>query len=172
MEALFEYFDNWTRLTFPMTRIVKFAIASAMRQNEICTIDWKDLDKRRKVIIVRDRKDPRLKDGNDQIVPLTDLSDYDAMALIEEQRQFSFSDKGRVFPYNGRPVGTAFRRACKACEIDDLVFHDLRHEGTSRLFEAGLTIERVALVTGHKDWKMLRRYTHLSPDMVFNKSSA
>ncbi|WP_353641770.1 hypothetical protein [Mesorhizobium sp. WSM2239] len=38
-------------------------------------------------------------------------------------------------------------------EIDDLRFHDLRHEVTSRLFEAGLSIERVALVTGHRDWK-------------------
>ncbi|NQY15655.1 MAG: tyrosine-type recombinase/integrase, partial [Henriciella sp.] len=110
----------------------------------------------------RDRKDPRLKDGNDQIVPLTDLADYDAMALIEEQKAIAFSEKGRIFPYNGRSVGTAFRRACKACEIEDLVFHDLRHEGTSRFFEAGL-------ITGHKDWKMLRRYTHLSPDMVFTK---
>ena len=43
-------------------------------------------------------------------------------------------------------------------------FHDLRHEGTSRLFEAGLTIEQVPLVTGHKDWKMLKRYTQLRPE--------
>jgi len=32
------------------------------------------------------------------------------------------------------------------------------------LCKAGLSIERVALVTGHKDWKMLRRYTHLKPE--------
>lgn len=37
-------------------------------------------------------------------------------------------------------------------------------KGTSRLFEAGLAIEQVALVTGHKDWKMLRRDTHLKPE--------
>jgi hypothetical protein len=40
-------------------------------------------------------------------------------------------------------------------------FHDLRHEGTSRLFEAGLPIEKVALVTGHEDWRQLQRYTNL-----------
>ena len=50
--------------------------------------------------------------------------------------------------------------------IEDLHFRDLRHEGTSRLFEAGLQIEQVALVTGHKDWKMLKGYTHLSPDTI------
>jgi integrase len=51
-------------------------------------------------------------------------------------------------------------------KIEDLHFHDLRHEGTSRLFEAWFTIEQVALVTGHKDWKMLRRYTHLRPEAL------
>ncbi|MER9402208.1 hypothetical protein NKI46_29395 [Mesorhizobium sp. M0615] len=42
----------------------------------------------------------------------------------------------------------------------------MRHEGTSRLFEAGFSIEQVAMVTGHKDWKMLRRYTHLRPEQL------
>jgi integrase len=71
---------------------------------------------------------------------------------------------GRVFPYNGRSTGTAFRRACKELKIEDLHFHDLRHEGTSRLFEAGFGIEQVSVVTGHKDWKMLKRYTHLTAE--------
>ena len=53
------------------------------------------------------------------------------------------------------------RNLTKIGEIEDLHFHDLRHEGTSRLFEAGLPIEKVALVTGHKDWRQLQRYTNL-----------
>jgi hypothetical protein len=31
------------------------------------------------------------------------------------------------------------------------------------LFDAGLSIEKVALVTGHKDWRMLQRYANLKP---------
>ena len=150
-----------------MARIVKFAIATAMRQSEICSIEWSDIDERKRTVLVRDRKDPRNKDGNDQRVPLVDLAGYDAWALLAEQRAFR-PTKGRVFPYNPRSIGTAFRRACQELEIEDLHFHDLRHEGTSRLFEAGLQIEQVALVTGHKDWKMLKRYTHLSADMIVN----
>jgi integrase len=61
-------------------------------------------------------------------------------------------------------VGTAFRRACKKLKIENLHFHDLRHEATSRLFKAGLAIEQVALVTGHRDWKMLKRYANLRPE--------
>ena len=57
---------------------------------------------------------------------------------------------------------------CRDLKIEDLHFHDLRHEGTSRLFEAGFSSEQVLLVTGHKDWKMLRRYTHLKPEALHN----
>jgi integrase len=95
-----------------------------------------------------------------------DVSGYDACKIIEEQGRFSNIREGRIFPYNGRSVGTAFRRQCRELKIDNLHFHDLRHEGTSRLFEAGFSIEQVALVTGHKDWKMLRRYTHLKPEAL------
>jgi site-specific recombinase XerD len=37
----------------------------------------------------------------------------------------------------------------------------LRHEAISRLFEAGYRIEQVSVVSGHRDWGMLKRYTHL-----------
>jgi integrase len=84
---------------------------------------------------------------------------YQAMtrARLLRSKDISNIREGRIFPYNGRSVGTAFRRQCRELKIEDLHFHDLRHEGTSRLFEAGFSIEQVALVTGHKDWKMLRR---------------
>jgi integrase len=152
------------RQKIPLGRIIRFAVATAMRQDEICRVEWTDYDYPNKMLTIRDRKDPRRKNGNDQRIPLLDVSGYDACGIIEEQRALSDRNSGRIFPYNGRSVGTAFRRRCRILKIIDLHFHDLRHEGTSRLFEAGFSIEQVALVTGHKDWKMLRRYTHLKPE--------
>jgi integrase len=149
-----------------MSRIVKFAIATAMRQEEICRVTWDDLNTRTKMLLIRDRKDPREKKGNDQRIPLLSVSGYDAVALIEAQRELRTNADDRIFPFNHRSAGTAFRRACQDLKIEDLHFHDLRHEGTSRLFEAGFAIEQVSLVTGHKDWKMLRRYTHLKPESL------
>ena len=122
-----------------------------MRQDEICRIEWTDFDLENKMLLIRNRKDPRRKNGNDQRIPLLDVSGYDACQLVEEQRKFAGGNRGRIFPYNGRSVGTAFRRQCRELKIEDLHFHDLRHEGTSRLFEAGFSIEQVALVTDHKD---------------------
>ena len=48
--------------------------------------------------------------------------------------------------------------------LGDLHLHDLRHEAISRLFAAGYRIEQVALVSGHRDWAMLRRYTHVKAE--------
>jgi integrase len=166
LQRLFRCFDENARLTIPMTRIVQFAVATAMRLDEICRVEWGDLDRERRMLMIRDRKDPRNKAGNDQRIPLLAATGFDAWALVLAQGACRADASGPIFPYNSKSVGTAFRRACADAEITDLHFHDLRHEGTSRLFEVGLSIEQVALVTGHKDWKMLRRYTHIRPESL------
>jgi hypothetical protein len=120
----------------PLGRIVRFAIATAMRQDKICRVEWGNFDRQNKMLLTRDRKDPRRRNGNDQHIPLLVVSGYDACKIIEEQRTFTGTNGGRIFPYNGRSVGTAFRRQCRALE------------GTSRPFEPGFSIEQVALVTG------------------------
>jgi integrase len=166
LEKLITHFDGNERQLTPMGRIIKFAVATAMRQEEIFRVTWSDLNTRTKMLTIRDRKDPRQKKGNDQRIPLLAVSGFDAFGLIEEQRALRANDDDRIFPYNHKSAGTAFTRAVRDLQIEDLHFHDLRHEGTSRLFEAGYRIEQVALVTGHKDWKMLRRYTHLRPESL------
>lgn len=65
------------------------------------------------------------------------------------------------FPANGDAISAAFTRACKMLGIKDLHFHDLRHEGISRLFEMAQTIPQVASVSGHRSWQSLKRYTHM-----------
>ena len=60
--------------------------------------------------------------------------------------------------------------ACnETCKYDDLHFHDLRHEATSRFFEKGLNVMEVATITGHKDLRMLQRYTHLRASDIATK---
>ena len=149
-------------------RIVRFAIATAMREEEICKIRISDVNEVTRIVVVRDRKDPRNKDGNDQKVPLLDSTGYDAWSLLQEQRRHR--NGARIFPYNSRSLGTAFRRTCRKLNIEDLHFHDLRHEATSRPFEAGFAIEQVALVTGHKDCKMLKRYANSRPESLLRIS--
>jgi len=161
LEILTEHFlkrDAQDNSSIQMTDILNFAIYSAMRKGEICGIRWDDLDHEKKTVVIRERKDPTNKQNNDQVVPL--LGDAWGIAT----RQTRVSDC--IFPYNSKSVGAAFTAACRELKIIDLRFHDLRHEGASRLFEQGYSIEQVALVTGHKDWNMLRRYTQLKPESL------
>ena len=58
----------------------------------------------------------------------------------------------------------AWRRLLMRAGIKGLRFHDLRHEGVSRLFERGLNVIEVSSVSGHKELRMLKRYTHLNAD--------
>jgi integrase len=142
--------------------LVMFAIATAMRRGEICRLQWSDVDWKKKMVLVRDRKDPHKKQGNDQWVPLLGV----AWPLIEGLELVREADEPRIFAWDEQTISKYFREACVALGIPDLHFHDLRHEGTSRLFEQGFEIPEVALVTGHKDWRHLRRYTNLKPESL------
>lgn len=136
-----------------MEPIILFAIETAMRLGEICGLRWEDVNHQDKTIIIRNRKHPTLKQGNDQEVPLLGT----AYEII--QRMPKTDDL--IFPFRADTISSIFPRACQELKIEDLRFHDLRHEGVSRLFEKGYAIEQVALVSGHRDWKMLARYTQI-----------
>lgn len=74
-----------------------------------------------------------------------------------------------IFRFDKSLASKYFKMACDAKGIADLRLHDLRHEATSALFEGGWDIPEVATVTGHKDWRNLKRYTNLRPDQVAKK---
>jgi integrase len=137
---------------------VDFAVLTAMRRGEVCRIEWPDIDAKRKLVMIRDRKHPRKKVGNNEWVPLMG----GAWELV--QRQEKKEGDGRIFPIHPQTLSKYFKETCTALGIPDLHLHDLRHEGTSLLFEQGYEIQQVALVTGHKDWRHLRRYTNLKPE--------
>ncbi len=66
--------------------------------------------------------------------------------------------------FNPRLALSSFRQFLQKAGIEDLRFHDLRHEATSRFFEKGLNPMQVAAITGHKTLQMLKRYTHLKAE--------
>lgn len=139
--------------SLPMVRIIPFAIFSTRRQEEITRVTWKDLDAEHLELIVRDMKNPGEKIGNDVRTTLTP----EALKAIQLQSQA----KDEIWPYNSDSISTSFTRACSFLGIEDLHFHDLRHDGISRLFEMGWSIPQVAAVSGHRSWQSLKRYTHL-----------
>jgi integrase len=135
----------------PMLMITAFAIFSTRRQEEITQIAWADYETTR--VLVRDMKHPGDKLGNDTWCDLPPEAS-DIIEMMPKHSKF-------IFPYSTDAISAAFTRACKVLGIEDLHFHDLRHDGVSRLFEMGKTIPQAASVSGHRSWQSLKRYTHL-----------
>lgn len=135
-----------------MHYVIPYAIFSTRRQEEITRHQMSDVDAKHSRVLVRDMKHPGEKIGNDTWCELPS----EALKIIK-----AMNNKRFVFPYTADAVGSAFTRACHVLGIDDLHFHDLRHDGISRLFEMGKTIPQAASVSGHKSWQSLQRYSHL-----------
>ncbi len=155
--AFFEERSERAPRSAPMVDIILFATFSTRRMEEITRIRWADLEAATAShparILVRDMKNPGAKRGNDTLCELTP----EAAAVVKRQPKSGDC----IFPYTTDAIGAAFTRACKLLGIQDLHFHDLRHEGISWLFEMGWNIPHVALVSGHRSWASLQRYGHI-----------
>ena len=132
--------------------VVRFAIETGMRMGEILSLTWQNVDAQRRVATL-----PDTKSGDARQVPLSTAA---ISAILPLPRHIK---DGRVFWTWSRSdsLENAYRRAVKWAGIEDLHFHDLRHEAVSRLFELELNPMEVSAISGHKTLQMLKRYTHL-----------
>ncbi len=156
MDRLMRHFGEARRRrpsSNPMQAIIAFALFSTRRQDEILRITWADLDVDGARVLVRDMKNPGEKIGNDVWCELPPEALAIALAMPRTD--------ARIFPFSTDAVSAAFTRTCAILGIEDLHFHDLRHEGVTRLFEMGRTVPLAASVSGHRSWQSLQRYSHV-----------
>jgi integrase len=131
--------------------VVLFAIETGMRRGEILSLCWENVHLEKRYVHL-----PDTKNGDSRDVPLSPQ----ALELLGDLPRNIRGDQV-VFPLHFEALKSSWRRACCRAGISNLRFHDLRHEATSRFFEKGLNVMEVAAITGHKDLRMLQRYTHL-----------
>ncbi len=127
--------------------IILLAVATGMRRGEILGMRWEHVDRERRALLI-----PHTKNGYGRTLPLT----IDAAKVLDT---VPITDD-RVFPLTANAFRLAWDRLRARARIKDLHFHDLRHEAISRFFEKGLSVPEVALISGHRDARMLFRYTH------------
>ncbi|QRR09740.1 site-specific integrase [Burkholderia sp. MS455] len=137
--------------------VVELALETAMRQSELVSLAWQRISLSGRYAYL-----PVTKNGTARGVPLSSRA-IEILATLSR----GGNGTGAVFAgVTAEAVKRAFIRAIRRAGLDNLRFHDLRHEATSRFFERGLTVPEVARITGHKTWAMLERYTHLQLDDV------
>lgn len=161
------FYQQWLRgrTTVPMHLVIWLAIYTTRRQDELMSLRLSDLDRHNNQWLVRDVKNPDGSAGNHKYAHL----EPNALAIIDELLQppvrnrmiYSGYDTDLLIPANAKTVGAYFTRACHILEIDDLHYHDLRHEGATRLAEDGWTVPQLQTVTLHSSWESLQNYVNL-----------
>jgi integrase len=131
---------------------VLLALETGMRRGELLNARYEHLKNGLLTI-------PKTKTGTPRTIPLTPNAQEIIAALPR-------SITGLLLPISSNALRLAWGRARQRAGIEDLHFHDLRHEAISRFFEMGLSIPEVALISGHKDYRMLARYTHLRAENI------
>lgn len=160
---------------------VKLALETAARQGEIMSLAWANVDLDAATAYL-----PLTKNGEARTVPLSRkavsilkvLKEMNKRHQEEQGEEEHSKPIGQVFPITQNALKHAWLRAmfraqkdyerdCKKAGrkpdpgfLNDLRFHDLRHEATSRIAEKLSNILELASVTGHKDLQMLKRYYH------------
>lgn len=166
------YLDSWVNFRrnnkLPMHLILWFAIYSCRREAEIMRLRWADYDERNQVWLVRDVKHPDGSRGNNKYFNVLPA----LLPIIEEMRQpdmqLYLKKKGGNLDYifggfSARSICDSWRTIRRSVGIDDdLRFHDLRHEGATRLAEDGFTIPQIQQVTLHDDWATLQEYVNMA----------
>lgn len=155
--------------------ILRLAVETAMRRSELVNLRWEHIDLKRRVAHL-----PATKNGTSRDVPLSSAAVAELEALLPglaEEDGVTKLLRGRVFSIREDAVTRAFERALARARhiyetesreagrepdssfLEDLRFHDLRHEAASRM-AAVYQLHELAKVTGHKDPRMLMRYYH------------
>lgn len=159
LDRLLTYFHDRYRADrrrVPMHKVIGAAITLGHRQEALCRIPWSDLNEEKARLIIRDMKHPRETQGNDVETWVTE----EGMKMIMSMPR----KKDRVFPYSPDTISRLFTEACQILGIEDLHYHDLRHEAISRFFEIGLgggSREIIMKYTGHSPDGSLSRYIHV-----------
>lgn len=146
------------RLLFDM------ALEATMRMREMYTLHTSQVDLEKRTIFL-----DKTKNGDKRQVPITTV----LLALLQDYLP-TLAPGAMVFPWwdgdlspeslkrTTSQLSRQYARIFEAAGCDDLRFHDLRHESTSRLYErTSLSDLQIAKITGHKDLKQLRRYANL-----------
>ncbi len=159
--------------------VFELALETAMRRGELLSLEWKNVDLKKRTAFL-----PDTKNGDPRMVPLSTKA---IRALKEMQKGKSGGSRGQVFSLSAMALRKGFTRAIERAQaaylqdctdakqepvkgfLENVRFHDLRHEATSRLAEKLSNILELSAVTGHRDIRMLKRYYHPRAEDIARK---
>lgn len=162
IERVIAVADAREQAAIDLSVIIRILSVLPLRVGELLNIQWGDISESRRSVLIRSRKHPdaRVKETNHQEVPLIAFKGVDTFALVADRPRYLDSP----FPYKRPSVSVAFHQCALRAQVLDLHLHDLRAHALSALLEAGVPIPQVAMMSGHRNWKVLQRvYSRIDP---------
>ncbi len=140
--------------------MVKFSLASGLRQANVKGLKWSQVDIENKRAWIHASESKTKKPIG---VPL------DSEALEVLQNEYGKHPE-YVFTYKGNSIEQvntkAWRAALKRAGITDFRWHDLRHTWASHHVQAGTPLQVLKELGGWSSIEMVMRYAHLCPDQL------
>ena len=133
--------------------IIIVALEIGARRGELFRLNKSDCDFFKSTAVLRNTKN-----GTDRKIGLSPKA-------VEALKSLPPTIDGRFFPTHSEQFKFYYRQLQKWSGVNKK-FHSLRHEWASRMFEKRWDIAHVATQGGWKDWKVLRRYTAISPEFL------
>jgi integrase len=138
--------------------VVVLALSTGMRQAEIMTLRWENIDLQKGRIVLHETKN-----GERRVVHIAGH----ALHLLQGLSKMRRIDTTLLFPSKEnvkQPIDLRFpwEVALKTSGIEDFRFHDCRHSAASELAMNGASLAEIAEVLGHKTLSMVKRYSHMS----------
>lgn len=130
-----------------LQRIIRFAVSTGLRKDNILSLDWREIDLSSAMATVT------IKGDKLHTVRLT--SAVRAMLSTDTKR------KGPVFDTTN--FRRRWTRAVKDAQLHDFRFHDLRHTFASWARMAGADLADICEALGHSDISVTMRYAHIEP---------
>lgn len=139
--------------------LVKFSIEQGTRRSEAASLRWRDVNfNRRELKLHHTKTHKHQKEKGPEIRPLTPGAIRVLRDKLASQEQTPASSEMIFAIGTMTAFSMRYRRLVARAGLEDLTFHDLRHEATSRLariLKSPLDLKRV---TGHRDLRSLDRY--------------
>ncbi|MDK2743225.1 MAG: site-specific integrase [Nitrospira sp. BO4] len=160
--------EEWTRLYTGAPEwfkpILLTGYHTGMRLEEILTLEWDRVDLEKNRLFLPKQL---TKTNRERYVPLTPT-------LRRELQRLRIQDgviriQGLVYQKGGKKINHTYRevqRICQEQQIDNFVFHDLRHCAATNLADAGVEAETIMAITGHRSVEMYLRYRSVKPERL------
>lgn len=146
--------------------VMRFALLSGCRMQEILDLKWQDIDWTGRQLTVtgkgdRTRRIP-LSNGIEAI--LKPMRDFSGPVFTYESKRADNAPRGERVPISREGLKITHRRTCARAGIEDFRFHDFRHTAATRLARQVGNLKAVQRLLGHQDIATTGRYAHVTGD--------